>query len=90
MILAAVIVRVHRALEQLGTDCSMEEVVNLCPELTWNQAFLAIDYLSRSGKIRVTLDGNKTYRVQAQHAVSVAAPLRDQLLCKHAVNSALD
>jgi len=66
-------VRVHRALEQLGTDCSMEELVNLCPELTWNQAFLAIDYLSRAGQIRVTLDGDRTYRVQAQHAVPVAA-----------------
>ena len=73
MIFAAIIVRVHRALEQLGTDCSMEEVVNLCPELTWNQAFLAIDYLSRAGQIRVTLDGDRTYRVQAHHASSAAA-----------------
>ena len=46
MALPAIIVRVHRALEQLGTDCSMEELVNLCPELTWNQAFLAIDCCS--------------------------------------------
>jgi hypothetical protein len=73
MIFAAIIVRVHRALEQLGSDCSMEELVDLCPELTWNQAFLAIDYLSRSGQIHVTLDGDRTYRVQAQHAVPVAA-----------------
>lgn len=72
MIFAAVIVCVHRALEQLGTDCSMEEVVNLCPELTWNQVFLAIDYLSRTGQIRVTLDGDRTYRVQACHDVAVA------------------
>jgi hypothetical protein len=74
MIFAAIIVRVHRALEQLGSDCSMEELVDLCPELTWNQAFLAIDYLSRSGQVRVTVDGDRTYRVQAQHAVPVAAP----------------
>ncbi len=73
MIFAAIIVRVHRALDQLGSDCSMEELVDLCPELTWNQAFLAIDYLSRSGQIHVTLDGDRTYRVQAQHAVPVAA-----------------
>lgn len=73
MVLAAIIVRVHRALEQLGTECSMEEVVNLCPELTWNQAFLAIDYLSRAGQIRVTLDGDKTYRVQIHHSATVAA-----------------
>ncbi|QPD02449.1 MAG: hypothetical protein Nkreftii_000223 [Candidatus Nitrospira kreftii] len=72
--LAAIIVRVHSALEQLGSDCSMEELVDLCPELTWNQAFIAIDYLSRSGQVRVTVDGDRTYRVQAQHAVPVAAP----------------
>jgi hypothetical protein len=73
MILAAIIVRVHSALEQLDTDCSMEEVVTLCPELTWNQVFLAIDDLSRTGQVRVTLDGDRTYRVQAHHAVTVEA-----------------
>ena len=71
MVFAAIIVRVHRALEQRGTDCSMEELLTLCPELTWNQVFLAIDYLSRSGQIRVTLDGDRTYRVQARRTVSV-------------------
>ncbi len=74
MVLAAIIVRVHRVLEQLGTACSMAEVMTLCPELTWNQMFLAIDYLSRAGQIRVTRDGDGTYRVQAQHAVPVATP----------------
>lgn len=78
MVFAAITVRVHRALEQLGTDCSMDELVNLCPELTWNQVFLAIDYLSRCGQVRVTLDGDMAYRVQAHHAVtdetSSAAP----------------
>jgi len=73
MVLAAIIVRVQRVLEQLGTDCSIEEVMPLCPELTWNQVFIAIDYLSRAGEVRVTLDGDRTYRVQAQHAVPVAA-----------------
>lgn len=71
MVFAAIIVRVHRALEQRGTDCSMEELSTLCPELTWNQVFLAIDYLSRNGQICVTLDGDRTYRVQARRAVSV-------------------
>ena len=39
--------RVQSALARLGSDCPLEEVVGLCPELTWNQVFLAIDYLSR-------------------------------------------
>lgn len=57
--------RVQSALESLGSDCPMEEVIGLCPELTWNQVFLAIDYLSRTGRICVTIDPGRTYRVQA-------------------------
>lgn len=64
------IARVRLALEQLGTDCAIEEVVGLCPELTWNQVFLAIDYLSRTGQVRISLDPNRTYRVQATHATA--------------------
>ena len=37
----------------------MEEAVGLCLDLTRNQAFLAIDYLSRTGQIRVTRDAGR-------------------------------
>ena len=57
--------QVHRALEMLGTDCPIEEVADLCPDLTWNKVFQAIDYLSRSGHARVIVDPDRTYRVQA-------------------------
>ncbi len=73
MAIAAIVARVHSTLDQLGTDCSMEELVHLCPELTWNQVFLAIDDLSRSGQIRLTLAGDRAYRVQAYHAGTVTA-----------------
>ena len=69
MVVSAMISRVRDALEQLGTDCPMEEVVGLCPELTWNQVFLAIDYLSRTGEVCVTLDSKGIYRVRASRAV---------------------
>lgn len=72
LLFAAIIVRVHRALEQLGSDCSLDEVANLCPELTRNHVIRVIDYLGRAGEIRVTRDGNETYRVQAHHAVTSA------------------
>ncbi|MDH5640096.1 MAG: hypothetical protein OEY28_02295 [Nitrospira sp.] len=65
--MSAIVARVHNALERLGTDCAMEEVVGLCPELTWNQVFLAIDYLSRTGEVRITRDTGSTYRVRASH-----------------------
>lgn len=74
MAVSATISRVHRALEELGSDCPMEEIMGLCPELTWNQVFLAIDYLSRTGQIRVTLDSGRTYRVAASHSATPENP----------------
>lgn len=65
MRVSAIIDRVHRALEEFGASCSMEDVVGLCPDLTWNQVYLAIDYLNKTGKVRVTLDPDRTYSVQA-------------------------
>ena len=63
-----IIQQVYDALEQLGTECPLEEVGALCPHLSWNEVFLAVDYLSRSGQIRMTVDDGRTYRVQAVHA----------------------
>jgi hypothetical protein len=65
MQISAIIERVHRALEEFGDRCSMEEVVGLCPDLTWNQVYLAIDYLNKTGKVCVTVDPDRTYSVQA-------------------------
>lgn len=62
--------QVRERLEQLGTVCPLEEVMDLCPELTWNQVFLAIDYLSRTGQVRVTMDVGRTYTVQAYRPVA--------------------
>jgi hypothetical protein len=74
MAVPATISRVQSALEELGTDCPMEEIVGLCPELTWNQVFLAIDYLSRTGQIRVTLDSCRTYRVAVSRPATPESP----------------
>ena len=65
MRVSVMIERVHGALEEYGGPCSMEEVVGLCPELTWNQVYLAIDYLNKTGQVRMTLDPDRTYSVQA-------------------------
>ena len=58
--------RVKTTLEQVGTDCPLDEMMDLCPDLTWNQMFLAIDDLSRRGEVRVTMDADRTYRVQVR------------------------
>jgi hypothetical protein len=64
MQVSAIIDRVYGALQKFGTSCSMEEVVGLCPDLTWNQVYLAVDYLSKTGKVAVTLDPDRTYTVK--------------------------
>ena len=65
--------QVRERLEQRGTACPLEEVMELCPELTWNQIFLAIDYLSRTGEVRVMMDVGRTYTVQAYRPVAAVA-----------------
>ncbi|MBS0183198.1 MAG: hypothetical protein JSS39_12415 [Nitrospira sp.] len=73
MHVSAVIDRVYGALEQFGTTCLMEEVVGLCPDLTWNQVYLAIDYLNKTGKVMVTLDPDRTYTVRVYPGVGEAS-----------------
>jgi hypothetical protein len=65
--------QVRDRLEQRGTACSLEEIMELCPELTWNQVFLAIDYLSRTGQVRVTMGAGKAYTVQTYRPVDAVA-----------------
>lgn len=65
MRVSVMIDRVYQALASTGVDCSMEDVPALCPDLTWNQIFLAVDYLSRTGDVHVTPDAGRTYRVRA-------------------------
>ena len=59
--------RIQTTLEQVGTECPLEELMDLCPDMTWNQIFLGIDHLSRNGHVRVRLDAGRTYWVQAYH-----------------------
>ncbi len=66
--------QVRTVLQQQTTGCAMEEVVGLCPDLTWNQVFLAIDHLSRQGEVRVTLDAGRAYRIQTYRSAADACP----------------
>ncbi|MGZ8374436.1 MAG: hypothetical protein ACXW4A_05860 [Nitrospira sp.] len=86
MKLATIKERMHRALKQLGANCSMAEAATLCPELTWYHVFLAIDALNRAGQVRVTRDEDGTDRVQALTPSRSRLPRYRQLLCKHSVN----
>jgi hypothetical protein len=37
--------------------CQLDDLVLSVPELTWNQVFLEVDHLSRTGQVRVTARG---------------------------------
>lgn len=56
--------QVQRALQMCGHECLIEEVMDLCPALTWNQVFLAVDHLSRIGQIQLQIDSTRSYRVK--------------------------
>lgn len=47
--------------------CDLEEVTRQCTDLTWNQVFLAVDRLSRSGKIILVPRGRGLYTVTFPH-----------------------
>lgn len=40
--------------------CQLDDLVLRLPELTWNQVFLEVDRLSRTGQVRVTAMGEGT------------------------------
>jgi hypothetical protein len=65
------------AMSQLGTltdrildavhsaaGCQLDTLVLRLPELTWNQVFLEVDRLSRTGQVQMTAMGEGTYVIR--------------------------
>ncbi|MDP3091419.1 MAG: hypothetical protein Q8N04_12115 [Nitrospira sp.] len=44
-------------------DCDVEELTARCPQATWNQVFLTLDKLSRSGQVTLRQQGPGRYKV---------------------------
>jgi hypothetical protein len=44
--------------------CYLDDLELRLPDLTWNQVFLEIDRLSRTGQVRVTAKGRGVYMVR--------------------------
>ena len=49
---------VHRA-----PGCQLDDLMLSEPELTWNQVFLEVDRLSRTGQVRMMAMGKGTYTI---------------------------
>ena len=45
-------------------DCDVDELAVHCPQATWNQVFLTLDNLSRSGKVSLRQQGPGRYKVE--------------------------
>jgi hypothetical protein len=48
----------------------LDQLLDRCPDATWNQVFAVVDRLSRTGEIRLTAKGVGRYHVDlhaAQH-----------------------
>jgi len=50
---------------QQTPDCDVDNLAAHCSGMTWNQIFLALDRLSRSGQVVLKQDGTGHYRVTA-------------------------
>lgn len=58
--------------------CGLDELVMLCPDYTWNQIFLEVDRLSRSGHLQLVQIGRGRYAVAVlTHARSCAPRSRE-------------
>lgn len=44
-------------------ECDVDELRVHCPQATWNQVFLALDQLSRSGQVTLQQQGPGRYKV---------------------------
>jgi hypothetical protein len=53
--------QVLNVLQQQGMRCPLEDVARLCPDLTDDQVFLAINCLTKNGQVCLTLDADGTY-----------------------------
>ena len=60
----------HRILGMLADQpgLALDQLLDRCPDATWNQVFAVVDRLSRTGDIRLTAKGPGRYRVDLQAA----------------------
>jgi len=53
---------------------ALDQLLDCCPDATWNQVFAVVDHLSRTGGIRLTGKGMGRYCVElhaAQHRLEI-------------------
>jgi len=57
--------QIMEALGHAG-ECPVEDLLSRCPGLTWNQLFLELDRLSRTGEVHLWSRGSGQYIVSVR------------------------
>lgn len=55
-----------------GTGCLFEQLVTVCPGLSWNQIFSEVDRLSREGRVQLSQEKPGIYRVRLARSAGSA------------------
>jgi hypothetical protein len=55
-------------------DCRIEELASLLPDLTWSQLFREVDRLSKTGHVRLTLNGRGIFTVRCTDSCTAEIP----------------
>jgi len=55
-----------------GRGCSFEELIGVCPYLSWNQIFSEVDRLSREGWVQLSQEKPGIYRVRLARSAGSA------------------
>ena len=58
----------------------LDDIALQCPDLTWNQIFIAIDRLSREGMLTLTPTGRGLYTVHLSNNASHSTSPRQYLI----------
>jgi hypothetical protein len=56
-------------LERTGS-CSLDDVITYLPTLSWGEVFIAVDRMSRDGRVLLHQVGYSTYRITLQDTSS--------------------
>jgi hypothetical protein len=57
--------RILNAIRQ-APDCTLEELMSKCPDLTWGQLFLELNRLHRTGALKLTSKAMGSFTVSLQ------------------------
>ncbi|MGH7232028.1 MAG: hypothetical protein ACREJU_11820 [Nitrospiraceae bacterium] len=56
---------------QRAPGCQLDHLAVSLPDLTWNQVFLEVDRMSRTGQVRVQSSGNGDYTLALPHSADL-------------------